>query len=138
MSEFLNDMVALVINFGTVQFMPFLGWLSQRVLFILAQLDVEDVVSGGGRIQVPQVDQAVTGELIRAQDCPQQLTGIVEGPGGHREVVFAQALDVAWGIVVLRAGLLRGIHEVEQAVKTDGRPPKGSKIVSSPHSQILH
>src|SRR5580700_1677565 len=44
MSEFINDMVALLINFGTVQFMPFLGWLSQRVLFILAQLDVEDVV----------------------------------------------------------------------------------------------
>jgi hypothetical protein len=30
--------------------------------------------------------------------------------------------------MVLRAGLLlRGIDEIEQAVKADGRPPKGSK-----------
>jgi hypothetical protein len=30
--------------------------------------------------------------------------------------------------MVLRAGLLlRGIDEIEQAVKSDGRPPKGAK-----------
>jgi hypothetical protein len=44
MREFLADMAALLINFGTEQFMPFLGWLSQRVLFVLARLDVQDVV----------------------------------------------------------------------------------------------
>jgi hypothetical protein len=33
--------------------------------------------------------------------------------------------------------VLRGIDEIEQAVKADGRPPKGGKIVGSSHSQIL-
>ena len=52
--------------------------------------------------------------------------------------VFAHALDVARRVILLRAGLLlRGIDEIEQAVKADGRPPKGSKVVGSPHSQIL-
>jgi hypothetical protein len=51
--------------------------------------------------------------------------------------VLAQAFDVARWIIVLRTAVLRGIHEVEQAVKADGRSPKGSKIVGSPHSQIL-
>jgi hypothetical protein len=39
--------------------------------------------------------------------------------------VFAQALNVARWIIVLRGGLLCGIYKIENAVKADGRPPEG-------------
>src|SRR6202012_4114832 len=44
-------------------------------------------------------------------------------------------LDVVGRIGIL-TGSLGAFHEVEQAIKTDGRTPEGSKI-NSAHSQIL-
>lgn len=49
--------------------------------------------------------------------------------------VFAEAFEVIGRIGII-VGALGGINEVKQAIKTNGRSPQGSKIVSS-HSQIL-
>src|SRR6202051_2600276 len=58
---------------------------------------------------------------------------------GNRErnlvAVVAEPFNVVRGIIVL-AGALSGFNEVEKAVETDGRTPKGREVVSA-HSQIL-
>src|SRR3954447_16712735 len=52
--------------------------------------------------------------------------------------VLSEPLDVAGWVVVVAAAVLRRVNEIEEAVKSDGRPPQGCEVVSSPHSQILH
>src|ERR1700688_3784452 len=68
--------------------------------------------------------------------CHRDLVG---RKAGNRErnlvAVVAKPFDVVGGIIVL-AGALGGFNEVEKAVETDGRTPKGREVVSA-HSQIL-